>query len=115
MAVMQLGLTAAAIAFLFVSWASWSAGYGPEIAVVRGLVSFMAVSLLAYVGELVVATAPPVQRQLADAAADEDRAGEHDGERSTGISEEDTAAVSRSVMGAGQRRPALAEQERRAA
>ena len=40
---------------------SWNAGYGPEIAVLRGLLAFMAVSLIGYVGELIVATAPPAR------------------------------------------------------
>lgn len=60
MAVLQLGLILGGIAFAGVSWASWTAGYGPEVAVVRGLVAFMAASLVAYAGAVVVVTAPPL-------------------------------------------------------
>ncbi len=59
MPVLTLGLAAAGIAFLYVSWASWSAGYPPEVALLRGLVGFMATALVGYVGEFIVATAPP--------------------------------------------------------
>lgn len=68
MPVLRFGLLLAALGFLYVSWASWSAGYWPEVALLRGLVAFMAVSLLAYVGELVVATAPPRAGQQAEHA-----------------------------------------------
>lgn len=59
MPMLTLGLTAAGAAFLYVSWASWSAGYPPEVALLRGLVGFMATALVGYTGELIVATAPP--------------------------------------------------------
>ena len=59
MPVLTLGLAGAGIAFLYVSWASWSAGYPPEVALLRGLVGFMATALVGYAGEFIVATAPP--------------------------------------------------------
>lgn len=58
MGVLRLGLIVAAFAFVYVTWASWSAGYYPEIAMFRGLLAFMAVSFVGYLGELVVATTP---------------------------------------------------------
>ncbi len=73
MPVLQLGLAVAGVAFVYVSWASWAAGYGPDVAVLRGLIGFMAVSLVGYIGELIIATAPPPAQQLSDqAAASED-------------------------------------------
>ena len=62
MAILHLGLALGAAAFLYVGWASWNAGYGPEIAVVRGLIAFMAVTFVGYIGELIVATAPPARQ-----------------------------------------------------
>ncbi len=59
MAVMHLGLAISGIAFLYVGWASWSAGYTPEVAAVRALVAFMAVNFVAYIGQLIVVTQPP--------------------------------------------------------
>ncbi len=44
MVVMKLGLYAAALTFLGVTWASWSVGYAPELALVRGLLGFMAMT-----------------------------------------------------------------------
>ena len=75
MPVLQLGLAFAGVAFLYVSWASWEAGYGPDVAVLRGLIAFMAVSLIGYIGELIIATAPPpAQRTPARADSSEDSA-----------------------------------------
>ena len=68
MPVLQLGLAFAGAAFLYISWASWAAGYGPEVAVLRGLIGFMAVSLVGYIGELIVATAPPPAQRLPEQA-----------------------------------------------
>lgn len=59
MAVMHLGLAISGIAFLYVGWASWSAGYTPEVAAVRALIAFMAVNFVAYIGQLIVVTQPP--------------------------------------------------------
>ena len=62
---LKLGLMLGGIAFLWVSWASWSAGYPPEIAAVRGLIGFMAICTVAYFAELVVSTATPVAGEAA--------------------------------------------------
>lgn len=59
MAVMHLGLVFSGFTFLYVGWASWSAGYTPEVAAVRALVAFMAVNFVAYIGQLIVVTQPP--------------------------------------------------------
>ncbi len=69
MPVLQLALAFAGVAFLYVSWASWAAGYGPDVAVLRGLIGFMAVSLVGYIGELIIATAPPPAQRLPEQAA----------------------------------------------
>ena len=58
------GLLMGAVVCLFVVGGSIEHGYPIEVATVRGLVGFMGVSLLAYVGELVVATAPPRPREV---------------------------------------------------
>lgn len=62
MLVLKIGLYFAAAAWCWVSWSSWSAGYPAEVALLRGMVAFGAVSFLAYLGELIVATAPPPRR-----------------------------------------------------
>ena len=62
------GLLLGAVVCLFVVGGSIDHGYPIEVAAVRGLVGFMGVSLLAYVGELVVATAPPRPRKARPAA-----------------------------------------------
>lgn len=59
MAVMHLGLVCSGLAFLYVGWASWSAGYTPEVAALRALVAFMAVNFVGYMGQLIVVTQPP--------------------------------------------------------
>jgi hypothetical protein len=59
MPVLGLGLTVSGLGFLAVSWESWSAGFPVEVALLRGLIAFMAINFVAYVGELIVATAPP--------------------------------------------------------
>lgn len=53
---LRLGLIAAALACVFVCVASWRAGYPPEVAIVRGVVAWVAVAVVAYGAELVVAT-----------------------------------------------------------
>lgn len=68
MGVLRLGLIVAALAFVYVTSASWAAGYYPEIAMFRGLLAFMAVSFIGYLGELVVATTP----QIAEVEVEED-------------------------------------------
>jgi hypothetical protein len=57
---MKLGLIAGALSTVLVSWLSLEAGFPPEAAILRGLVAFMAVTFVGYLGELVVATAPRV-------------------------------------------------------
>jgi len=59
MLMMRVGLLAATVAFAFTTWASWSSGFPPEVAFLRGGLAFMAVSFVAYLGELVIAPAPP--------------------------------------------------------
>lgn len=74
MAVMHLGLAISGIAFLYVGWASWSAGYTPEVAAVRALVAFMAVNFVAYIGQLIVVTQPPkpeAEESEGEASADD--------------------------------------------
>ena len=56
---MSLGLIVAAGALLFVSWASWAAGFPVETAVLRGSVAFIALSFLAYIGGLIAISGPP--------------------------------------------------------
>lgn len=68
MAILQLGLVVGALCFLYVVWASWSAGYPPEVATLRGVVAFGAVAIVAYIGELIVATAPADEQQAAQHA-----------------------------------------------
>ena len=67
MVVLRLGLIVGALAFLWVGYASWRAGYPPEVAVVRGVIGFGAVAIVAYAGEMVVATAPRAEEAAAAA------------------------------------------------
>lgn len=57
MAMLTLALFLGACAFLYVSWASWVGGFPPEVAVVRGVLGFMAVAVLGFIAELTVVTA----------------------------------------------------------
>jgi hypothetical protein len=59
MPVLRLGLMLAVLGCVYVAFASWSAGYPPEVALLRGIVAFMAFGFLGYIGELALATAPP--------------------------------------------------------
>ena len=59
MVVLRLGLTIAALAFVWAFVLGLRAGFPPELALVRAALVFMAVSFVAYVGELIIATAPP--------------------------------------------------------
>lgn len=68
MPVLRLGLVFAVLGCAYVAWASWAAGYPPEVALVRGMIAFMAFSLVAYIGELVIATAPPARKAATPAA-----------------------------------------------
>ncbi|MPZ98543.1 MAG: hypothetical protein GEU80_04235 [Dehalococcoidia bacterium] len=65
MLMMRIGLLAASVAFAFTTWASWDAGFPPELALLRGGLAFMAASFVAYLGELVIATAPPAPPRTA--------------------------------------------------
>ena len=111
MHVLQLGLVFAGAAFLYVGWASWDAGYGPEVAIVRGLVGFMAVSFVGYIGELIVATAsPPFAQGRAEPP------GREAAPETTVAADTDAWTVTGAPEGAGEASPpALPEQERRAA
>lgn len=60
MEVMRIGLWVASAVAVLGAWSSWQAGFPPELAVVRGTIAFVAVSFVAYIAALVVATAPPV-------------------------------------------------------
>lgn len=88
MGVLRLGLIVAALAFVYVTWASWAAGYYPEIAMFRGLLAFMAVSFIGYLGELVVATTP--QAEQAE--------GEEDGESEFEDEAEETPAGAQTAV-----------------
>jgi len=59
MLVLRLGLSIAALAFLGSFVLGMRAGFPPELALVRAVLVFMAVSFISYVGELIIATAPP--------------------------------------------------------
>lgn len=56
------------------TWMSSTSGYPIEVAMVRGLLAFMAGSLVSYVAELIVMTAPPPQQlpEVRDDAEDDD-------------------------------------------
>ena len=78
MPILRIGLVGGALCCLYVTWASWSAGFLVEAALLRGLLAFIAMSFVAYLGELVVATAPPAsapagteESAVADPAVDE--------------------------------------------
>jgi hypothetical protein len=81
---LRAGLYAGALIALYATWASHQAGYHIEVALLRGLVAFMAASVVAYCAELVVATAPPLEG-AAPVAADDDEYADDD--------EEDEAAA----------------------
>lgn len=66
MLLMRLGLMLAAAAALLVCAGSWIAGYPAEVAILRGLVAWGGISLVAYLAELVVATTPPPARARLD-------------------------------------------------
>ena len=57
--ILRLGLSLAALAFLGSFVLGIRAGFPPELALVRAALVFMAVSFISYVGELIIATAPP--------------------------------------------------------
>jgi len=93
MPILRIGLIVGSLGFLYVTWASNQAGYPIEVALVRGVLAFMALSFVAYLGELVLATSPPVAaRPQADAYAGADDNEPHDGASQTNGHAGDTAA-----------------------
>ena len=75
MIVMKIGLYAGSLAFVGVTWSSWSVGYAPELALVRGLLGFIAMTAVGYVGAIVVVTAPLVAPAAAAAPEQEGESG----------------------------------------
>ena len=63
MLILRFGLYVAIAMAVLATWSSSTSGYPIEVAMVRGLLAFMACSLVSYVAELIVMTAPP-PRQL---------------------------------------------------
>ncbi len=61
MLILRAGLYVSALAAVYTTWASTGAGYAIEVAMLRGLLAFMAVTFVAYLAELVVLTAPPAR------------------------------------------------------
>ncbi len=72
MLILRIGLYIAIAMAALATWMSSSAGYPIEVAMVRGLLAFMACSLVSYFAELVVMTAPPPVRPVHAAVADDD-------------------------------------------
>ncbi len=62
MLILRAGLYISIAMAVLATWLSSSSGYPIEVAMVRGLLAFMAGSLVAYVAELIVMTAPPPRR-----------------------------------------------------
>lgn len=70
---LRVGLYLAMAMACVATWLSWQAGYPVEVATLRGLLAFMAISFVAYVVELVVMTAPlPDHRIRASGEANRD-------------------------------------------
>src|SRR5690606_25476390 len=68
MLILRAGLYVSALAAVYTTWASNGAGYAIEVAMLRGLLAFMAVTVVAYLAELVVLTAPPPRKSQGMAA-----------------------------------------------
>ena len=68
MPVLSIGLVIGAVIGAFVAGGSLDAGFPVEVAIVRGVIGFMAVAVAGYLGELVVVTAPPRPRQVEPAS-----------------------------------------------
>ena len=62
MLILRIGLYVSIGMAALATWMSSTSGYPIEVAMVRGLLAFMAGSLVSYVAELIVMTAPPPQR-----------------------------------------------------
>ncbi|MCK9486202.1 MAG: hypothetical protein M0R73_05780 [Dehalococcoidia bacterium] len=80
MLILRAGLYVALGFALYVTWASREAGFPIEVAMLRGLLTFMAVAFVSYLAELVVLTAPagrthPGRRGSSDGGGGE---GHHD-------------------------------------
>ena len=71
MLILRIGLYVSIGMAALATWMSSTSGYPIEVAMVRGLLAFMAGSLVSYVAELIVMTAPPPQR-LPDVRAHDD-------------------------------------------
>jgi hypothetical protein len=56
---LTLALFTGAGAFLYVAWGSWLGAYPLQLALVRGALAFMAVSLFGFLAELAIATLRP--------------------------------------------------------
>ena len=59
MPTLTLALVTGAGAFLYVAWGSWLGAYPVSLAIARGLIAFVAVSVLGFLAELAVATLRP--------------------------------------------------------
>lgn len=99
MLLLRLGLYAAAIGALYATWASSQAGYPLEVALLRGLLAFMAISAIAYIAELIVVTAP-VPRGAELPYASEDADGDPDVEGDEGSAAPISLAAVRAQGGA---------------
>jgi hypothetical protein len=60
--ILRFGLYVSIGLAVLATWTSSSVGYPIEVAMVRGLLAFMAGGFVSYVAELVVMTAPPSAR-----------------------------------------------------
>ena len=76
--VLRLGLTIAGLMFLASFVLGLGAGFPVELALVRAVLAFMAVSFVAYVGELIIATAPPQKTTESQAEGGEGTEGAED-------------------------------------
>lgn len=70
MPVLSIGLVVGAVIGAFVAGGSLDAGFPVEVAIVRGVIGFMAVAVVGYLGELVVVTAPRRPRAVEPASRD---------------------------------------------
>ena len=62
MLILRCGLYLSIVMAVLATWQSSSVGYPFEVALLRGLLAFMAGCLVSYIAELVVMTAPPPAR-----------------------------------------------------
>jgi hypothetical protein len=59
MPTLTLALVTGAGAFLYAVWGSWLGGYPMPLAIARGAIAFVAVSLLGFLAELAIASLRP--------------------------------------------------------